>query len=151
MKNMKKPLAVTIVEVLGWLYLALLVSLAVFLAVCTNSYEFALSMLLLEIVPAAIVGGLVLSFRQGCRALFLCPHTAVLLLVAAGLVAYSRVYLDLKVIVAIALSLALAVVPIILLYLPRSNKWFAESGAIGVSARSTCVIARDGVLSKHGI
>ena len=138
---MKKPFAVTIVEVLGWFYLALLVSLAAAHAACANSSKFALCMLLLEIWPVPILGGFVFSLRQGCRALFLCPHTAVLLLVAAGLVAYSRVYLDLMVVVAIALSLALAVVPIILLYLPRSNKWFAESGSIGVSARSTCAIA----------
>ena len=124
---MKKPLPVKIVEALGWTYVALVV-LGCAVMICQSGDP---TFFIAAIFPLVLTLGMVLSLRRGSRAWFVVPNTIVTLLCLFG----SAVVLC-ESISAVALFLGLValllfVVPLVLLYMPTSTRWFkakAENG-----------------------
>ena len=136
MNDLKKPLPVTIVEAIAWTYVALsLVGvLGAIVAECRGNGGALMSLfgiLLAGSFPLALFFGMVLSLRRGCRAWFVVPNTIVTLLCLFGSAivlceSMSAVALFLGLV-----ALLLFVVPLVLLYMPASTRWFkakAESG-----------------------
>lgn len=136
MDDVKKPLPVKIVEAIAWTYVALsLVGvLGAIVAECRGNGGAATALrdtLLAGSFPLALFFGMVLSLRRGSRAWFVVPNTIVTLLCLFG----SAVVLS-ESISAVALFLGLValllfVVPLVLLYMPTSTRWFkakAENG-----------------------
>lgn len=136
MDDVKKPLPVKIVEAIAWTYVALsLVGvLGAMVAECRGNGGALMSLfgiLMGGSFPVALSFGMVLSLRRGCRAWFVMPNTIATLLCLFG----SAVVLC-ESISAVALflglvALSLFVVPLVLLYMPTSTRWFkakAENG-----------------------
>ena len=137
MNDLKKPLPVTIAEAIAWTYVALsLVGvLGVMVAECRGNGGAATALrdtLLAGSFPLALFFGMVLSLRRGCRAWFVVPNTIVTLFC---LLFGSAVVLC-ESISAVALFLGLValllfVVPLVLLYMPTSTRWFKAKAGNG--------------------
>ena len=127
MDDVKKPLPVKIVEAIAWTYVALVV-LGCVVGICLSGDP---SLFIAAFFPLALTLGMILSLRRGSRAWFVVPNTIVTLLCLFG----SAVVLC-ESISAVALFLGLValllfVVPLVLLYMPTSTRWFkakAENG-----------------------
>ena len=119
---MKMPLAVRIVEALGWLYAILAVSFmgaSLFYYLSKGDFPEAamsgVSFFCLLAFPAAMV----LALRQGRRAWFVWTHTLIVLVVLMVAVAMTAA-------VAAIAALILLVSPIVLLFRPEASRWFHE-------------------------
>lgn len=122
---MKKPTAVKIVEVLGWMEVVL-VLYGVIWAVnaivhgkCGSASDVWISMGI-SLVVLALPVGMVMSLRHGRRAGFIWPHSGVALFAVFAL----SMVLEMWCAAAIALILLVAV--FFLLFRPEATRWFNE-------------------------
>ena len=119
---MKKPLPVTIVEALGWVYVALVV-----LGCAVGIWKSGDSSLFIAAVfPLALTLGMVLQLRRGRRAWFLWPNTLVWGLVGISMLGAILCGRMGAVLLEGLLLLAFMVAPIVLLHLRPANQWCSE-------------------------
>ena len=123
---MKKPLAVRIVEALGWTYVALYAAGFIF-AFCviygdTGFVDAALVSGVFLLPQLCLPIGMVVALREGRRSWFLWPHT---ILVALIVVIYIFASIEWFAWI-VALLLLLIAIPIVLLFRPEASLWFAE-------------------------
>ena len=125
---MKKPLAVKIVEALGWTYVALYAGGLIFGFCVTYSRN--------DFADAAITGGvllpqlclpigMVVALRKGRRSWFLWPHTVLVALIA-GIYIFASIEWFAWI---VGLLLSLIAIPIVLLFRPEASLWFNEISA----------------------
>ena len=122
---MKKPLPVKIVEVLGWMYVALSV---VWIIVLIVAQVFGIDqegevwpLVLCGSFPLLLSLGMVLSLRRGRSGWFLVPNTVVFSLFLLGAIV-SLTSLEGAVIAGVIALLLVA--PIALLWSPSASRWF---------------------------
>ena len=119
---MKKPLAVRIVEALGWLYVILtvvLMGVSLFCYLCRGEFLGAVTSGVSYLCFLAFPAALILALRQGRRAWFVWPHTGVVLVVLMAALAIPSA-------VAAIIALILLVSPFVLLFSPEASGWFCE-------------------------
>ncbi len=128
---MKKPLAVRIVEALGWTYVALYAAGFIF-AFCviygdTGFVDAALVSGVFLLPQLCLPIGMVVALREGRRAWFIWPHTILVALIAFVCIFLSQLwFVTVVAIVLIAVPIALIAIPIVLLFRPEAAIWFAE-------------------------
>ena len=127
---MKKPLPVKIVEVLGWMYVALSV---VWIIVQIVAQVFGIDqegeiwpLVLCGSFPLLLSLGMALSLRRGRRGWFLVPHTVILSLFLLCAIASLCASVSLGGAVVTGLVVLLLVAPIVLLWCPSASRWFNE-------------------------
>ena len=140
----RKPLAVRLVEILGWAYFVL----ACLLVASADSF-FGILQAMAGGVAAIVSLTMTISLRRGRRAWFLWPNSIFFLLVLLAIDVSAFAYSDfssqfnsmpaslLVFMVSLnLLALAFVVVPVVLLRLPSSERWAAErTGGAGKSRR----------------
>ena len=132
---MKKPIAVKIVEALGWAYvvLAALAGLSMtcdYMSDC--GYLPGVTGVAISLVLIAMPVGMVLSLRRGARAMFLWPHSILSLVAVAALLLLTQMW------IAVCILLVLSLVPVVLLSRPAASRWLGEvAGA--VSGKYACM------------
>ena len=137
---MKKPLAVRIVEALGWTYVALHAGVLIFAFCETYSRD--------GFVDAAITGGVLLPqlclpigmvvvLRKGRRSWFLWPHTVLVTLIA---VIYIFAAIEWFVWI-VLLFLSLIAIPIVLLFRPEASLWFNGKSVERKPDKYGCAVA----------
>ena len=119
---MKKPVPVKIVEVLGWVYVALsfLAVISVIVLVFKKPSEWP--SIIFAFTPVSLTVGMVMSLRRGRRAWFLWPNallTSFVMMVAVFSVSKLALLWG-------VLSLILLVAPIVLLHIKSAKRWFNE-------------------------
>ena len=127
---MNKPIPVKIVEVLGWMYVALAVLLILVLVISAVVAVDRDG----EIWPLVLCGsfllllslGMALSLRRGRRGWFLVPHTVILSLFLLCAIASLCASVSLGGAVVTGLVVLLLVAPIVLLWCPSASRWFNE-------------------------
>ena len=120
--DMKKPVPVKIVEVLGWVYVALsfLAVISVIVLVFKKPSEWP--SIIFAFTPVSLTVGMVMSLRRGRRAWFLWPNallTSFVMMVAVFSVSKLALLWG-------VLSLILLVAPIVLLHIKSAKRWFNE-------------------------
>ncbi len=120
--DMKKPVPVKIVEVLGWVYVALsfLAVISVIVLVFKKPSEWP--SVIFAVTPVSLTVGMVMSLRRGRRAWFLWPNallTSFVMMVAVFSVSKLALLWG-------VLSLILLVAPIVLLHIKSAKRWFNE-------------------------
>lgn len=131
--DMKKPVPVKIVEVLGWVYVALsfLAVISVIVLVFKKPSEWP--SVIFAVTPVLLTVGMVMSLRRGRRAWFLWPNAFLSYVVVMIVVSSLRPTL-----LGLLLSLVLIVAPIALLYLKSAKQWFNEMSGNKASSRLGC-------------
>ena len=139
-KTMKKPLAVSIVEALGWTYVAFYASGLIF-AFCKmysrDGFVDAAIMSGVLLPQLCLPIGMVVALRKGRRSWFLWPHTV---LVALIVVIYIFASIEWFVWI-VLLLLSLIAIPIVLLFCPDASLWFNEKSAGRKPGKYGCVVA----------
>ena len=154
---MKKPFPVKIVEALGWVYVALAAVLFVGgVAAVLRAASDGPLFVWIGLFPLALAVGMVLSLRRGRRIWFLAPHTVVMLGSLFGAASALCESLSAAVLTQGLVPLLLLCVPVVLLYLPASTRWFkatAEKGrpdALGGWGLFVVILLLLGVVSMSG-
>ena len=129
MNDLKKPLPVTIVETLGWIYVMLSVLLFILAIVnaCRGSDESLsgiLFVLLFGLCLLSLPVGMVFALRLGRRTWFLVPNTIVMSLCLIG--AIEALCSSATALPFVLLALLFGIGPMVLLFLPSSSRWFNE-------------------------
>ena len=129
MDDLKKPLPVVIVEAIAWMY----VMLSALLFVCAivnacrdggESLSVILFVFLYGLCLMSVPVGMAILLRRGRRLWFLVPNTIVMTLCFLGAITPcgdSMATLPFGLV-----ALLLVIVPIVLLFLPSSSRWFNE-------------------------
>ena len=127
---MNKPIPVKIVEVLGWVYVALAVLLILVLVisavVAVDRDGEIWPLVLCGSFPLLLSLGMALSLRRGRRGWFLVPHTVILSLFLLCAIASLCASVSLGGAVVTGLVVLLLVAPIVLLWCPSASRWFNE-------------------------
>ena len=127
---MNKPIPVKIVEVLGWMYVALAVLLILVLVisavVAVDRDGEIWPLVLCGSFPLLLSLGMALSLRRGRRGWFLVPHTVILSLFLLCAIASLCASVSLGGAVVTGLVVLLLVAPIVLLWCPSASRWFNE-------------------------
>ncbi len=134
---MKKPLPVKIVEALGWVYVALAVVVSLISLVKWPMKPSSLQIALLSSALATLFACMVLALRKGRREWFAVPYAIFGSMFGIGIVGLLMAALNSTSVCVFGLFfLSLVVLPVVLLDLPSSERWFAE--------KSGCVPKRKG-------
>ena len=127
---MNKPIPVKIVEVIGWVYVALAVLLILVLVISSAfvvDHEGEIwPLVLCGSFPLLLSLGMALSLRRGRRGWFLVPHTVILSLFLLCAIASLCASASLGGAVVAGLVVLLLVAPIVLLWCPSASRWFNE-------------------------
>ena len=139
---MKKPLAVRIVEALGWTYVALHAGVLIFAfcemeLYCRDGFVDAAITVGVFFSQLCLPIGMVVALRRGRRLWFLWPHT-----VLVALIAVIYIFASIEWFVGIVvLLLFLIAIPIVLLFRPEASLWFNEKSAERKPDKYGCAVA----------
>ena len=129
MDDLEKPLPVVIVEAIAWMYVMLsaLLFVCAIVNACRDGGESLSGILFVFLYGLCLMSvpvGMAILLRRGLRLWFLVPNTIVMTLCFLGVITPCG---DSMATVPFGLvALLLVIVPIVLLHLPSSSRWFNE-------------------------
>ena len=143
MDDLKKPLPVVIVEAIAWMYVMLsaLLFVCAIVNACRDGGESLSGILFVFLYGLCLMSvpvGMAILLRRGRRLWFLVPNTIVMTLCFLGAITPcgdSMATLPFGLV-----ALLLVIVPIVLLHLPSSSRWFNELSGDDAPDRCGCAI-----------
>ena len=143
MDDLEKPLPVVIVEAIAWMYVMLsaLLFVCAIVNACRDGGESLSGILFVFLYGLCLMSvpvGMAILLRRGRRLWFLVPNTIVMTLCFLGAITPcgdSMATLPFGLV-----ALLLVIVPIVLLHLPSSSRWFNELSGDDAPDRCGCAI-----------